>query len=253
MSSRMNIDFVAAVQSDSDRIVTALEANRDGAIPWCGDWTVKDCAQHISSLQHVIAQVIEGRPTANFGLFESLASPKADDPALGQWVAEGTAALVDQLRRTPPDETCWSWWPEGQTAAFWARRAAHETLVHRWDIEQGAGVAVVPADPALAADGIDEYLDVMVGMMRVLHTAPGDGETVHVHCTDTTGEWFLEFPAAGERTLRREHAKGDVAFRGPAEGLLLYLWGRLPADKAGVETIGDASLTARWSELVPSI
>jgi uncharacterized protein (TIGR03083 family) len=249
----MSIDYVAAVQSDSDRIVTALEANRDGAIPWCGDWTVKDCARHVSALQHVIAQVVEGRPTADFGLFQSLTMPEAGDPALGTWVAEGTAALVDQLQRTPHDATCWSWWPDGQTAAFWARRVALETLVHRWDIERGAGVAVVPADPALAADGIDEYLDIMVGMMRQVHTAPGAGETAHVHCTDTPGEWLIEFPEAGKRTLRREHAKGDVAFRGPAEGLLLYLWGRLPADEAGVETIGDASIAARWHELVPVI
>jgi uncharacterized protein (TIGR03083 family) len=161
--------------------------------------------------------------------------------------------LVDQLQRTPPDATCWSWWPDGQTAAFWARRVALETLVHRWDIERGAGVTVVPADPALAADAIDEYLDVFVGLMRTLHTAPGAGESVHVHCTDTNGEWFVEFPAPGVRTLRREHAKGDVAFRGPAEGLLLFLWGRLSADEAGVETIGDASLAARWRDLVPTI
>ena len=26
--------------------------------------------------------------------------------------------------------------------------------------------------------------------------------------------------------VTREHAKGDVAFRGPAEALLLFLWGR---------------------------
>jgi hypothetical protein len=74
-----------------------------------------------------------------------------------------------------------------------------------------------------------------------------------VHCTDTAGEWLIAFPAAGERVLSREHAKGDIAIRGPAEGLLLYVWGHRQADAAGVETIGDAALAARWRELAPAM
>ena len=89
--------------------------------------------------------------------------------------------------------------------------------------------------------------------MRAAAPAPGDGETAHVHCTDTDGEWLVTFPAAGASELRREHAKGDVAFRGPAEGLLLYLWGRVDAADAGVEVIGDDGVVARWRELVPAI
>jgi uncharacterized protein (TIGR03083 family) len=251
--SSMSIDYIAAVQADSVRVVAALAANRDGVIPWSDTWTVQDCARHVGGLHHVMAGVVEGRPTANFGLFKSLDQPAATDPGLGPWIADGTAALVAQLRAAPPEDTAWSWWPEDQTVGFWSRRVALETLVHRWDVELGAGVDIVPADPVLAADAIDEYLDIFVGLQRVLHTAPGAGETVHVHCTDTSGEWFVEFPAPGERVLRREHAKGDVAFRGPAEGLLLYLWGRLPVGEAGVETIGDPAIAARWRELAPSI
>jgi uncharacterized protein (TIGR03083 family) len=244
---------IQSIQSDSDRLVAALATDRDAAIPWCGEWTVKDCALHVGGLHHIVAQVLEGRPDANFGLFKTLETPDATDPSLGQWVAEGTTALVDQLRRSPSHDACWSFWPPNQTVAFWPRRQAHETFVHRWDAETAAGVAVASADPALAADGVDEYLDIFVAMMRQRRSAPGAGETVHVHCTDTPGEWFLELPATGEQTLRREHAKGDVALRGPAEGLLLFLWGRLAAEKAGVETIGDPSLAARWTELAPPI
>ena len=249
----MSLDYVASVQSDSDRILKALESAPDAPIPWCGDWTVKDCAHHVGGLHHIVAKVIEGRPTATFGLFKSLDPPTATDPGLAQWISEGTAALVEQLQQTPPDEPCWTFWAPVPTVAFWPRRTAHETMVHRWDIERAAGVTIVPHDPALAADGVDEYLDVFVDLARRGNSTPGAGETAHVHCTDTTGEWFLEFPASGQRTLRREHAKGDVAFRGPAEGLLLFLWGHESADDAGVETIGDASLAQRWRELVPAI
>jgi uncharacterized protein (TIGR03083 family) len=249
----MSLDYIAAVQADSDRIVAALAGDRAGVIPWSDKWTAQDCARHVGGLHHVMAGVVAGRPTANFGLFKTLDQPDASDPALGSWISEGTATLVAALRSAKPEDACWSWWPEDQTVGFWSRRVALETLVHRWDVELGAGVSIVPMDPPLAADAIDEYLDIFVGLQRVLNTAPGAGETAHVHCTDTSGEWFLEFPAPGERVLRREHAKGDVAFRGPAEGLLLFLWGRIPAAEAGVEIVGDTALAARWTQLAPAI
>jgi hypothetical protein len=91
-------------------------------------------------------------------------------------------------------------------------------------------------------------LDVFVGLTRVLFEAPGAGESAHLHCTDTDGEWLIRFPAPSERVLTREHAKGDVAFRGSAEALLLFLWNR---DGGPVDTVGDDELAARWTELVP--
>ena len=48
--------------------------------------------------------------------------------------------------------------------------------------------------------------------------------------------------------MTREHAKGDVAFRGPAESLLPFLWGR---DGGPVDIVGDETVAARWRELVP--
>jgi uncharacterized protein (TIGR03083 family) len=168
--------------------------------------------------------------------------------ALAAWVADGTAALLDQLAATTPETETWTWYPEDQTVGFWARRMAHETLVHRWDAERGAGVPTEAMDPALAADSIDEMLDVFVGLARVLFEAPGRGESAHLHCTDTAGEWLITFPATAERVLTREHAKGDVAFRGTAEALILFLWGR---DGGPVETIGDQAVADRWRELVP--
>ena len=66
----------------------------------------------------------------------------------------------------------------------------------------------------------------------------GDG-TVHLHCTDVDGEWLVA-RRDGEVTVTAEHAKGDVAARGSASDLLLFLWGRVPAD--ALEVFGDADL-----------
>lgn len=248
----MPLDFITAVETGGRQAAAALEQQRTGAIPWSDDWTVQECAQHLGGVHHVVAKVIAGRPTTDFGAFGSLSPPAATDPALGDWLREGTAAVVEQLRSTDPDAECWTWWPGATTVAFWQRRMAQETLVHAWDAESGAG-ATTPMDPELAADGIDEYLDVMLAMTRRRHSAPGAGETVHVHCTDAAGEWLVRFPSEGTRELTREHAKGDVAFRGPAQGLLLFLYGRLDADAAGVEIVGDESLAARRRELLPAV
>jgi uncharacterized protein (TIGR03083 family) len=213
---------------------------------------VRDVARHVGGLHHVIVGVIEGRPTANFSLFKALEQPAVDDPALGPWLRDGAATLVECLRATPSDTECWSFGP-GQNVGFWKRRSAHEAFVHGWDAARAAGTPTPTIDAEVAADGIDEYLDLFASMMRGGANAPGAGETAHVHCTDAAGEWLITFPKPGERVLTREHAKGDVAFRGPAEALVLYFWGRLPADEAGVEVIGDTALADRWFELVPSV
>jgi hypothetical protein len=105
--------------------------------------------------------------------------------------------------------------------------------------------------PDVAADGIDEYLEVFVAVTRMLNTAPA-GPPIHLHCTDTEGEWLLELPA-GERVLTREHRKGDVALRGAAEDLLLVVWGRKTPEAASVDVVGDATVLDRWSELLPPL
>jgi uncharacterized protein (TIGR03083 family) len=248
----MAIDNVAVIEAEGARIVAALEADRGAQVPWSDEWKVQNVAHHVGAVHHVVAQLVEDRPAGDFSLFSDLATPDESDPTLGAWVAEGTAALVGQLRTTDPEAECWSWWPQGRTAGWWQRRMAQETLVHRWDAELGAGVPIEPMDPAVAADGIDEFLDVFAAVGRMVHSAPA-GPSVHVHCTDTEGEWLLGLSTAGGRDLAREHAKGDTALRGPAEALLLVVWGRVRPAEVGVEVIGDTQIIDRWKELLPSL
>ena len=72
--------------------------------------------------------------------------------------------------------------------------------------------------------------------------ALGDGETVHLHCTDTPRTRVASGSSRSRPTARRstrEHAKGDVAARGTASDLLLFLWGRV--DPTQLEVFGDVA------------
>jgi hypothetical protein len=83
-------------------------------------------------------------------------------------------------------------------------------------------------------------------LSRLRNSRTRNGDTVHLNCTDTEGEWLL----ALERDrvdVRTGHAKGDCAARGSASDLLLFLWGRLPASR--LEVLGDGGLLARVRRL----
>ena len=55
----------------------------------------------------------------------------------------------------------------------------------------------------------------------------------------------------GKVVVTHEHGKGDVAVRGPASELFLFLWGRLPLDGGGRSAHGDPEVAAAWGTLTP--
>src|SRR4029453_10276847 len=65
--------------------------------------------------------------------------------------------LLEALGSTDPATLLWTFHPPDQTAGFWRRRMAQETVVHRVDAESAHG-RPRPVPAALAADGVDEGL-----------------------------------------------------------------------------------------------
>jgi predicted lipid carrier protein YhbT len=91
----------------------------------------------------------------------------------------------------------------------------------------------------------NEFLDVVL-TTRVAQdrkAAYSSGGTLHVHCTDTDGEWLMSF-GDGLVSLERSHGKGDAAVRGTASDLLLLLTNRV--GPSAVETFGDAGVLDRF-------
>ena len=248
----MAVDYIAVIESEAARIMAAYAANPGGKVPWSDRWSVNSVARHVAGSHHVVAQIIEDRPTADFGRFETLDPPAKGDPGFPAWSAAGTEALVAQCRFVPAIETAWTPHPTvGSTVGFWVGHMATETLIHRWDAEAGAGITGPAMDPEVAAHAVDEYLDLGVSASRAINRSPA-GPAVRVACTDIDREWFLDLAEAGRSTLHPQPIDVALSLRGRAEALALLLWGRLDADSAGVDVDGDREVLARWNELVPS-
>ena len=66
-----------------------------------------------------------------------------------------------------------------------------------------------------------------------------------IACVLILGSWAIGQLSLNEEVrVTREHAKGDVAARGSASDLLLFIWGRIPPSR--LEVFGDAAALERF-------
>lgn len=230
------VDSIDVITRESAALADAAErAGLDTRVPSCPEWNVGDLVEHIAEIQRWAALTVEQHATDRISRRTLPAPPGRDE--IVPWFREQTAYLVKTLQSADPDAHAWSW-TDDQTARFWFRRQANEVAVHRWDVERAAGTpAALPA--ALAADGVDEVL----GWLRSRTDLEADGRTVHLHCNDVDGEWLVTMTAPTP-TVERVHAKGDVAARGTASDLDLFVWGRIGTE--ALEIFGDRELLERF-------
>ena len=227
-------EHIEAVERETSAFTrTLMRGDADAQVPSCPEWTLRDLAKHVGGVQgfwtHVLAEGT-GRP-----------KPAFDDepgPSAGLWLVQIGGFLVNELKAASADTKVWTWNPADQSAAFAARRMAHETAVHRFDAQMAIGNPE-PIEPALAADGIEEIF-VMVDAWPA--SGRGNGETLHLHSTEGD-EWLIAMNPDG-LDVRREHAKGDMALRGAVSDIELLLYGRPPIGE--VERIGDAAALDAW-------
>ncbi|MDQ1478104.1 MAG: hypothetical protein QOE62_3333 [Actinomycetota bacterium] len=240
----MNHDeYVAAIRRDGAALADAARrAGTDARVPSCPLWSVSDLLGHIGRIHRWVAQITVDNATDR-GAHWSEAEPPPDDERI-DWFAAGVPILADALANAGPDLSLWSWTPD-ETSGFWARRQANETAMHCFDAQLAAG-PTAPIERVLAVDGINELFD-LIPYWPLADRVRGAGETLHFHCTDGDGEWLAQLSSDG-LVVTREHAKGDVAARGTASDLLLFLYGRVEVDT--LDVFGDAALLARWRELV---
>jgi uncharacterized protein (TIGR03083 family) len=238
----------AAFTAESERFVaTVREADPDTPVPTCAPWDIGRLVKHVGLIQRWAEQMVREGATERLDQRAlDLALPE-DRRAYPDWLAAGAAQLGTTLRAADPTQPTWSWGAD-QHARFWSRRALHEGTVHHADATLALG-GRPSIDAAQAVDGIDEFLDNLPSAAAFtprIAELRGTGESVHLHCTDTEGEWMITLTPDGF-TWEHGHGKGTVAVRGRAEDLLLLAYGRLPAaDGDRFARFGDTALLDRW-------
>ncbi|MDQ1727641.1 MAG: hypothetical protein QOK14_1686 [Frankiaceae bacterium] len=245
--------LLAEFKADGERLASVATAHGLTApAPTCPGWTVGDVVTHTAAVYRRQAAVIRlgRRPAA--GEWEE---PPAGNASL-DWFLAAHHAMLDELGGRKPASPAFTRWPRDPTVAFWYRRMAHETLVHRVDVEVACGDRT-PVDAALAVDGIDEVLTVFLrdGWAGVpddgwgdLRPEDGADRTVAVRAPDTASgaasgaaEWRCHIHVAGVDGVQVADVAGargapaDATISGPPEQVLLWLWGRAPDDAVALE------------------
>ncbi|MFJ5264573.1 maleylpyruvate isomerase family mycothiol-dependent enzyme [Streptomyces sp. NPDC088387] len=236
------------------RAVVTSGADLSGRVPTCPDWSLEYLVRHTGGALRWVDEMVRTRAQEELPLdrVPEVTGPVAqgDAAALDGWLAETGERVVASLREAGAETAVWSW-AGIPTSGFWARRMTHELTVHRADATLAAGLPYSVA-PEVAADAIDEWLQIVQYVQRVMpHDAAnelrGDGRTIHLHATDVEAEWVIELGAGGV-VWRRGHEKATVALRGALTDVLLAFYRRLPLDGAGVEVLGERELLEFWLE-----
>jgi uncharacterized protein (TIGR03083 family) len=252
--------FCDEVANQTGLLLGVVEgADLSATVPTAPDWSLSDLLRHIGgNLRAGETAVRTGTPvTEPDRQIPGHGGPDGDDPrALSAWLSEAADRFAGTLAEAGPDVEAQVWTVRWPTAA-WARRAAHDVLVHRADAAGTVGAAF-PVEADLAADALDEFLDLMSNPQVAGAEADPDGPgaagpagTVHLHATDTgpevASEWLVEL-GSPTFTWRHAHEKATVAVRGPVADLLRVVCRRLPPDAEGVEVLGDRAALDAWLE-----
>jgi hypothetical protein len=108
------------------------------------------------------------------------------------------------------------------------------------DLETTAGVAHAPVDPALAEDGVDELVRIIVPRWARTEPLTSADAAVAVTATDTGRTWSVRVERGSVAVTAHPTGTEHAHLQGTSTALLLRLWGR-PAE---VTVDGDAAAEA---------
>jgi uncharacterized protein (TIGR03083 family) len=233
---------IAHLRTEAAALLAAAAAAPHAAVPACPEWDRAGLLSHTGVVHSWVRLQLATGPEERTTFRDAPRPPEGDD--LFGWFEENATALADGLEAM--DTTVvWPSWAGPQPAAWFPRRMAQETAVHRWDADPS------PIDADLAVDGIDEMLQVFVPRFSGEQVAAIAG-SIHLHATDDgpvePGDWLVTMGPEGI-THTKGPRTGDAALHGTASDLLLWIWNRVPVDER-FEVTGDAALVRGWADVV---
>jgi uncharacterized protein (TIGR03083 family) len=211
-------------------------------VPCCPGWTMGDLVSHVAMVYlHKATSMRTGQ------IPESWPPPGLDEEPLLPLLERAYAELMAEFSRRAPTDSTPTWYEPDQTVAFWIRRMAQETVIHRIDAEQAAGLPVTYVPDDLAVDGVDEVLRRFLAYDSVHwpdefsqlpggHLA-GEGNREAIVVAAGQAAWTVR---PSPREVIVEDGASDhplVAIEAAPEEMLRWLWGRTTDD--AVRVTGD--------------
>ncbi|GAA0424331.1 maleylpyruvate isomerase family mycothiol-dependent enzyme [Streptomyces luteireticuli] len=233
------------ILSQTDLLLSHLaRATTADPVPTCPGWNLGNLLRHLAGTHSWATEIVTSRAPGPVpdDRVDDVSGPDDEDlSVLAARCAAAAGRLAAALREAGPDAAVWTAAPDG-TAAFWARRMAHETAVHRADAAFATGTRY-ELDAWAGTDALDEWVGFSTspeapslrGPRRTLHISAGEG-----------AEWFVDLTGPSPR-WRRGGGDAAVGVRGAATDLLLLMYGR-PVPEGSVEVRGDGELFARWRD-----
>ncbi len=231
-------ELVSAVRREGEGLVSAARSGADAPVPTCGDWTVADLARHVWQVYANVTLYVSTRAASRPEVL-----PTMPDGEPVELLADQLDRLVAALSEAQADTPIWTWVrdaPEG--AIFWARRMAHESAIHHFDAQNAHGIRQ-PVDAELAADGIDELIDIIVPRVYRRDQVVGPSGAIALRSTDGDS-WLLELSSDGVRRSDLIEAPQATA-TGTSSALLLALYSRIPW--TSLDLAGDSDLLTSWT------
>jgi uncharacterized protein (TIGR03083 family) len=231
---------IERIRTDGEALARAVEAGPfDAPVPGCPGWDVETLLRHIGDVHRWAATIVRDRSAQR--LERDFEGPPGRE-ALLAWYRDGCHALVDTLVNASAEDAFWFWGPAPNALAFWARRQANETAVHRCDAENARG-SITPLTTVDALDALDEWFGLAVRRAR----APdGGGRILRIVANDGNATWNL---IIGDRVeITSDRGRGHCELRGTASDLFLWSMNRRGTD--GIVVSGDDSLLQVWADNV---
>ena len=213
-------------------------ADLDALVPGL-TWDVRTVAVHTGSVHRWAADVVRRRLPTNETGGSRVRPDVLDDADLAGWLTEGLDHLVATLQAAPDDLDCFTFVDAVAPRTFWCRRQAHETAVHRADVQAAGPAGVTPVDAAFAQDGLAELVGAFArGGLR----GPPVGDAAPR--ADDGPAWRVRFGDGPNRVESgpASTSDADAVVSGPGSALYLWAWNR----PAPVEVQGRADVVASW-------
>ena len=253
-----HLPFLTVIETESRRFLECLAmTDPERPVPSCPGWSAADLLWHLAEVQNFWGTIVAGRMREPGVAAPVRPAAHADLLAMFDLNAQ---ALVEALAGVEPAEEVWTW-ADDHSVAFVLRRQAHEALIHRVDAELAAGEPAGPAAAALAADGVDELLTLMVGGIPGWGEFAPDGTTAGIEVTDAAGAWTLALgrfrgtsPDTGKSydedaaEVSLDRAAAATVLRGSAWLVDRWLWGRAGDAVPAIE--GDDAVAGRLRAIV---